>query len=60
MRRAAEQPEREAQPPPWRQLNERLREPGRLVASRPLHPVASATTVRVRDGETEPTTDRSR
>jgi hypothetical protein len=27
---------------------------------RPLHPVASATTVRVRDGETEPTTGRSR
>ena len=49
----AERAEREADLPVWLELNESLREAGLLVASGRLHPVESATTVRVRDGETE-------
>jgi hypothetical protein len=49
----AEQAEREAELSLWRELNESLREAGLLVANGRLHPAESATTVRVRDGETE-------
>jgi hypothetical protein len=49
----AEQAERDAELPLWAELNESLREAGLLVAAGRLHPVAAATTVRVRDGETE-------
>jgi len=48
-----EQAQREAELPLWGELNESLQEAGLLVASDRLHPAASATTVRVRDGETE-------
>jgi hypothetical protein len=48
-----EQAEREAELPMWLELTESLREAGLLVANGRLHPAASATTVRVRDGETE-------
>ena len=37
----------------WLAVTESLRNAGLLVANSPLHPVASATTVRVRGGETE-------
>jgi hypothetical protein len=50
-----EQAEREAELPVWLELNESLREAGLLVANGRLHPAESATTVRVRDGETEMT-----
>jgi hypothetical protein len=49
----AEQAEREAELPVWFELNESLREAGLLVANGRLHPAESATTLRVRDGETE-------
>jgi hypothetical protein len=49
----AEQAEREAELPLWFELNESLREAGLLVAAGRLRPVATATTVRVRAGETE-------
>ena len=49
----AEQVEREAEMPLWMELNESLREAGLLVATDRLHDVTAATTVRVRDGETE-------
>jgi hypothetical protein len=49
----AEQAERETEMPLWIELNESLHAAGLLVASDRLHPPASATTVRVRDGETE-------
>ena len=45
--------ERWAEMPLWLELTESLREAGLLVANGPLHPVATATTVRVRGGETE-------
>jgi len=51
----AEAAEREAELPVWMELNESLREAGLLVANGRLHPADSATTVRVRDGETEVT-----
>jgi hypothetical protein len=37
----------------WSEVTESLRTAGLLVANSPLHPVTSATTVRVRGGETE-------
>lgn len=37
----------------WLAVTESLRSAGLLVANGPLHPAASATTVRVREGETE-------
>jgi hypothetical protein len=49
----AEREEREAEMPLWLQLNDSLRDAGLLVGSDRLHAVDSATTVRVRDGETE-------
>jgi hypothetical protein len=48
-----EQAEREAQMPLWLELNESLQEAGLLVATGRLHQASAATTVRVRDGETE-------
>lgn len=50
---AAEQAEREAALPMWLELHNSLREAGLLVASQRLYPVDRATTVRVRDSETE-------
>jgi hypothetical protein len=47
--------EREANLPLWFQLNERLEKAGLLVGANRLHPTDTATTVRVRDGETEVT-----
>ena len=49
----AVQAERESEMPAWIELTESLREAGLLVANDRLSPVASATTVRVRDGEAE-------
>jgi hypothetical protein len=49
----AEQAEREADLPLWFELNESLREAGLLRGNNRLHPATAATTVRVRDGETE-------
>ncbi len=48
-----EMAEREAEMPLWFELNDSLQEAGLLVANGRLHPVAAATTVRVREGETE-------
>jgi len=48
-----QQEDRWAEMPLWQELTDGLREAGLLVANGPLHPVESATTVRVRDGETE-------
>ena len=45
--------ERWAELPLWNQITESLREAGVLIANNPLHPVESATTVRVRDDEVE-------
>jgi hypothetical protein len=49
----AEQAERDAEIPVWIELHDSLREAGLLVTSGRLHSPDSATTVRVRDGETE-------
>jgi hypothetical protein len=49
----AQQAERDAELPLWYQVTESLREAGLLVSTDRLHPVARATTVRVRDGEAE-------
>ena len=49
----AERTQRWAEMPLWDEVNASLREAGVLVAHAPLHGVASATTVRVRDDETE-------
>jgi hypothetical protein len=49
----AEQAERDAELPLWNELTEGLRDAGLLVASGRLHPVARATTVRVRDSEAD-------
>jgi hypothetical protein len=48
-----EQAARDAEMPAWFELNEDLRTSGFLVANDRLHPVAAATTVRVRDSQTE-------
>jgi hypothetical protein len=45
--------ERWAELPLWQELTEGLREAGLLVDHSPLHSVETATTVRVRGGETE-------
>jgi hypothetical protein len=49
----AERAEREAEIPLWLELNDSLRAAGLLVATDRLHAVDAATTVRVRDGDTE-------
>lgn len=49
---AEEQRDRWAEMPLWQEITESLRRAGVLVANSPLHPPSSATTVRVRDGET--------
>jgi hypothetical protein len=49
----AEQADREAELPVWMELLESLREEGILRGNGRLHPVEAATTLRVRDGETE-------
>lgn len=51
--RPQEREEREAEKPLWTQFDESLRDAGLLIAGDPLHPVDAATTVRVRDDETE-------
>lgn len=48
-----QQAERDAELPLWNQVTESLRDAGLLVSTDRLHPVARATTVRVRDDETE-------
>jgi hypothetical protein len=48
-----ERQERWAEMPLWLEVTESLREAGLLVANSPLCPVDTATTVRIRDGETE-------
>jgi hypothetical protein len=50
---AKEREERDADLPVWRQFTDSLREAGLLLGADRLHPVDSATTVRVRNGETE-------
>ena len=50
---AKEREERDAELPAWGRLIDSLREAGLLLGADRLHPVDSATTVRVRDGETE-------
>jgi hypothetical protein len=50
---APESEDRWADMPLWQEVTESLRDAGLLVANGPLHPADSATTVRVRDGETE-------
>jgi hypothetical protein len=49
----AEMRAREADLPLWNQLHDSLEQAGLLLASGRLHPVDAATTVRVRDEETE-------
>jgi hypothetical protein len=48
-----EREDRESEMPLWTQFNESLRDAGLLLAGDPLHPVDAATTVRVRNDETE-------
>jgi len=45
--------ERLSEMPVWNELNASLQEAGLLVSNNALHPVDTATTVRVRNGETE-------
>ena len=51
--------DRWADMPLWQEVTESLRKAGLLVANGPLHAAASATTVRVRGGETNSPTGRS-
>jgi hypothetical protein len=48
-----EQEEREAELPVWNEVIESLREAGRFISTGRLHPVARATTVRVRGDDAE-------
>jgi hypothetical protein len=48
-----EREERAAEMPLWIQFTESLRDAGLLISGDPLHPVSAATTVRVRNEETE-------
>jgi hypothetical protein len=48
-----EREERESEIPLWIQFNESLRDAGLLLGGDALHPVDAATTVRVRNDETE-------
>ena len=45
--------QRESEAPLWARFDESLRDAGLLLGGDALHPVDAATTVRVRDGETE-------
>jgi hypothetical protein len=47
-----ERAQRWAEMPLWLEVTESLREAGLLVSNAPLFPIETATTVRVRDGET--------
>ena len=49
----AEDQDRWAEMPLWQELTDSLRDAGLLVANAPLHPVTTATTVRVRGDRTE-------
>jgi hypothetical protein len=49
----AESARRWAEMPLWDEVTHSLREAGLLISNAPLHPVATATTVRVRDDETQ-------
>ena len=49
----AEDRDRWAEMPLWQELTDSLRDAGLLVANAPLHPVTTATTVRVRGDRTE-------
>jgi hypothetical protein len=51
----AGQAERWAELPKWAVLIDSLKDEGLLISNAPLHSVESATTVRVRDGQTEMT-----
>jgi hypothetical protein len=51
--KAAEAAERSGEASLWAELNEALREAGLLVGSGRLHPVETATTARVREGEVD-------
>jgi len=48
-----EREERESEKPLWIEFNRSLRDAGLLVSGEPLYPVEAATTVRVRNEETE-------
>jgi len=48
-----EREERDAELPAWQQFTDSLREAGLFLGADRLHPVGSATTVRMRNGETE-------
>jgi hypothetical protein len=48
-----EREERNSEMPLWIEFEKSLRDAGLLLSSDPLYPVDAATTVRVRDGETE-------
>ena len=50
---AKEREERDAELLAWHRFTDSVREAGLLLGADRLHPVDSATTVRVRDGETE-------
>lgn len=50
---AAEQAQRDVDMPSWIALNDEWSEAGLFVASGRLHPIATATTVRIREDETE-------
>jgi hypothetical protein len=49
----AERAQRWAELPEWFELNDSLRSTAMLVANAALHPVETATTVRVRDGDVD-------
>ena len=49
----ADDQDRWAEMPLWQELTDSLRDAGLLVANAPLHPVTTATTVRVRGDRTE-------
>jgi hypothetical protein len=51
----AESARRWAEMPLWDEVTDSLREAGLLIGNGALHPVEAATTVRVRDGQTEVT-----
>jgi hypothetical protein len=50
---AEDRAERWAEMPEWEKVTESLREAALLISNNALHPVETATTVRVRDGDVE-------